>query len=135
MTHKIVSLRVFKDEYQKSFILFLAKSFKNEQSEKIITLYGITEEVAEAIMSLQYKSEYAIAQVFPQFRTLKNEQDTCKAEIIAAFESMRDAMLRLYNSDAWQGLETAGQLDTLKSMGLDRISDIVTKEFTNFKNK
>ena len=71
MTHKIVSLRVYKDEYQKSFILFLAKSFKNEQSEKIITLYGITEEVAEAIMSLQYKSEEAIAQVFPQFRTPK----------------------------------------------------------------
>lgn len=133
MTHKIVSLRVYKDEYQKSFILWLAKTFQNEQTDTVLTLTGITEEVAQSIMSLMYKSELEIQKVFPQFRTLYDVEAEARDKILRAFETMRDALIEATMSDAFKGLSKEEYAEQFNLMGFPLIQDIATTDYNKFK--
>lgn len=133
MTHKIVSLRVYKDEYQKSFILWLAKTFQCEQTEKILTLTGITEDVAQSIMSLMFKSELEIQKVFPQFRTLYDVEAEARNKILRAFEEMRNALIEVTMSDAFKSLSKEEYAEHFNMMGLPLIQGIATDDYNKFK--
>lgn len=104
MSHKIVSHRIYKNEYQKSFIMFLAGAFKSEETEKVLTVYGITDEVAESIMSLMYKSESECKELFPQFHTIEDERKAYQYAVRKALNEIRDATCQLFSSDAYKGL-------------------------------
>ena len=104
MSHKIVSHRIFKNEYQKSFIMFLAGVFKSEETETILTVYGITEDVAESIMSLMYKRESECKEVFPQFHTIEDERKPYQDAVRKALNEIRDATSHLFSSDAYNCL-------------------------------
>lgn len=132
MTHKIVSLRVYKDEYPKSFILFLSRCFKNTETENAIILEGITEEVATSIMSLMFHSEGEIQKVFPQYKTLYDVEMECRIKILKAFEDMRDAIIELSTTDPYKVLSDNERAETFTMMGLPSIQRIATEEYNKF---
>lgn len=132
MTHKIVSLRVYKDEYQKSFVLFLSKSFQSEETDNVLTLTGITEEVANSIISLQFKGELEIQKVFPQYQTLYDVEMAYRKKVIKAFGEMRDALIELSMSDAFKSLSKDEYTAQADIVGLDLIQHIATEQYQKF---
>lgn len=99
------SLTIYRNEYNAAFVIFLARKYNSERTERTVTLYGLTEEECDLIMSLMYKEAEDCALAYPEFNTITEEVDALYSDISKEARNMIDRVLAFYNSPAMKAGE------------------------------
>lgn len=96
------TIRLYKDEYNQSFLEFLKVKYECCENQKTISFVCTTDECLK-ISSLMYKDEKECKEVFPEFLTYDDEIAKLQSTLDDIYSSARDSILKFIDSPAFKG--------------------------------